>query len=1540
MNKIFFIKGILLPIFIFSGILIASAKETLIPKIDNYKDVNGSTKELKRNFSKIATKANKSNSSLYFIEQERKFDFETDLESDVVSEMNSSFLASSLSSSTTDTIDQAVSQIHALFDKVMNEGRLMEKLDSGAIVSFPIGVGSGNYALLINDLIIKPEGTFFNAYLSFPIPQSDDKLAFMGRNIPLSSEGGLTGEIKLELLTTFNMWIGDGIQLTLNGEGKTYVSWDCDGFKEMVVDADILFDPEIFVPEDAQGNPREGQMIKSHFNVNIADWNDLVVQLSIDPFQIKGLDGVGFAIQDAVFDFSDYRNAPNVQFPSGYLSSYFVADNPNLWRGIYIREASIRLPKQFKIQEGQTSNTGLQGRISFIGHNLIIDEAGFSGTIIAENLLTLKQGKVGDWAFSLEKIGIKLEAGQLTKAGFEGQILVPIMDDNSAFKYTALIDLGNKYTFSVSPTETLNMDIWAAKVDLKPASYLEIKIEDDEFMPTACLHGQAIIEVSSSGLGVGADFESLVVQSKKPYVSCQSFSFGLEGLGSKMGNFPISINNIGFKNVSEDKVGITFNIILNLVGEGDGGFGAEAGLMVVGGMDSERGLTSWKYKYLELTKIAVDISGGAYKIKGSLAFFKNDETYGNGFNGQVSAEFIDIIKVDATAIFGKVEGYRYWYVDALATLPTGIPIGIFQLTSFGGGAFQYMRQLAPGESVGNSEYGTTVSGIVYKPDKAIYLGIKATVGMCTVGSESVFNGDATLEVTFGNGGGIRTIDFRGNAYFLVPPIPESMQSMLEKVDKMANASGGDDTPAYDAKGSLSGHIRIYMDFPNRILHANLEIYAEIAGGLIKGVGANNLAGWAVFHFEPGEWYIHMGSPDKPVGIEILGLVKLESYFMVGHNIPGSPPPPPEVSRILGDIDLDYMGDLNALGNGKGIAFGARFSMDTGDLTFLIFYARFSMGLGFDIMMKDYGNAQCMGRDGVIGVNGWYANGQSFAYITGKIGIKVKVFGKRIQTEILDLGVAAVLQAKLPNPFWMRGIVGGYYNVLGGMVKGSCKFEVVLGEKCQIVQEGSIVQELNAFADITPNTDEADVSVFNTPQAVFNMEIDKEFEMVDFDERSKVFKIQLDYFDIYHNNQKIPVRFKWNDDHTVVSIRPIDILPPETKLVAKAQISFKEKNGATWETVEYDGQIITENKETSFTTGIAPDNIPLSNIEYCYPLVNQYNFHKSEYSKGYLKMLSGQDYLFENTSEWTYKARFMGNDGVKIDVNLIYDHSKNELEYNIPSTLVNKKIYGLAIVGVPIGAASAVDENVNDVEQSIDTGGDDSTMMVTSKEAEGSIIEEKDRNLLTYHFRTSVHSTFKQKISTLFISTGFRRNIHSDVHELGTTVLGDELFDYYEINSEEFYNSLIQFNAVLNDNYFKQSINPLIYSNYINQSVLKIDREKEPFGIPPTKAFYVRQVEDKQMLTEEEINSNYTIGTNTTGAFIYDLIYYYFEDYSDLRTDAAYQISMNRNSSWYTKLVSTYFPAVWDGMYYFNVKYVVPGRNIVTTEYPLIIKNGI
>ena len=105
-----------------------------------------------------------------------------------------------------------------------------------------------------------------------------------------------------------------------------------------------------------------------------------------------------------------------------------------------------------------------------------------------------------------------------------------------------------------------------------------------------------------------------------------------------------------------------------------------------------------------------------------------------------------------------------------------------------------------------------------------------------------------------------------------------------------------------------------------------------------------------------------------------------------------------------------------------LAFGASLDFDTGDLSFLLFYARFQAGMGFDIMLKDYQEARCSNTGKQVGINGWYANGQSYAYLQGELGIRVKLSFLKLKVPIISGGAAVLLQAKLPNPVWMRGYV--------------------------------------------------------------------------------------------------------------------------------------------------------------------------------------------------------------------------------------------------------------------------------------------------------------------------------------------------------------------------------------------------------------------------------------------------------------------------------------------------------------------------------------
>jgi len=1427
----------------------------------------------------------------YAINQFREFTFAEVVGEEMQSNSTFSF-NNELAVSPSDSSVYYEEVTNELLELVKSENRFIDKLDSAAIISLPVGIktelGGLEYIILIDQVSFKSDGAYFNAYMSFKIPQSGKKLSFRGLNIPLSFGGGLKEDIRLELVSSVKIGFGDGIDLVIKGDGSSYVIWDCNGFKKMGISADIIFSADILVPEDANGNIINGEKVRCSFTAEMADWNDLIVSLSLPAFQVKGFDGVGFTVKDAVFDFSDHANFAGMKFPQGYTSTYFLPGNEKLWRGFYLGYVSIRLPKEFD-------------SVSFNAYDLIIDDQGFSGKIIAENIISLDKGKMGNWAFSLDKIGVELVANQLTKAGFNGKVQVPILSADNPLEYTALIDMGGNYAFTISTTKDVKFDVWAADVVLKQTSFIDVIIEDREFKPRAVLNGSASISLSDNGVSLAdITFEALEIASTSPYVKVGAFSFGSEALQQSTAGFPVSIENMG---------------------EFDG-------------------IQSWKYSYLELTKIAVNIDGGAYKVAGSLEFFKNDQYYGNGFKGEATIEIVSMIKIEGMALFGKVNGYRYWYADAMATFKSGIPIGAFALNKFGGGVFHHMRQLDLGEEFGGT-LGLTKSNIIYRPDKEILIGIKASVGLILNSSETVFNGDATLEIVFNVGGGLRTIDFLGNANFITPELPGAAQQLVKLQSRIDEMKGGK-TPERTTTSSLSAELHINMNFPAKTLHANLKVYVNVAGGIIKGIGPGDLAGESVMHFSPDEWYIHVGSPDNPVGLEVLGILRLESYFMVGDNIPGSPPPPAEVSRILGGIDLNYMGAENELASGRGIAFGARITMDTGDLTFLIFYARFTAGLGFDLMMKDYGDIQCAGRSEELGINGWYANGQAFAYFSGKVGIKVKIFGKTKKYEILDLGMAAVLQAKLPNPLWMRGIVGGYYSLLGGMIKGNCKFEVTIGEECEFVGEGSVLEGIEVISELTPATGQTDIDVFNSPQAVFNMEVDKVFEMVDLDGKLKAFRIRLDHFKLTKGAQEIEVNYKWNTDHTVIALQPVDILPGESSIKAVVQISFEERDRNVWLPVKVGNNVITESMEVTFTTGKAPDYIPLNNVEYCYPILNHYNFYSKEYAKGYIQLKQGQDYLFQTNTDFITKGRYSAVNGSIILFNIIYKQN-NEIEYTIPSGMIENTVYSFDLVNIPL-QQDAIDKNVSAKSKmvKIDESDNEQDVTIETREVEGEIKNLKEKIIFTSYFRTSYYSTLKQKLDDMFISTGFRRNIHSDVHELGVTLFGKELFEKYETYWTTEITPLVQFEAVLTDNYYKNVINGLIYNPYQSQSTLKINWREPDFdiGIPPVRALYIRQIPFNKTLTDDEISGGYPLGTATEGAFVYNLIWFYANDFLDLQQQAASQWYKGDKKTWYETLMQTIFPIVSSGTYPFDIKYVVPGRNEVSSKYRVNITNNL
>lgn len=1431
-------------------------------------------------------------------------------------------------------IDRAAS----LYQQVVDEQRFAEMLDASALVDLPIGIvgqnsetGETDYAILIDSLNITPTDAYLVVYMSIPIPQSDQRLTFMGRNIRFTKKGGLTGDVRLQLLQDvgFNL-PGDNMRITIKGGEKTYAEWDCSGFKSMSIEGEALFSRNWLLPandnsgDDAQDDlSTEGKSrVKGHFNISgVTHWNDLVTSVSIDPFRIRGLEDFNISVTNAVFDFSDFHNAPNIVFPQDYQSPQFIGSDRSAWRGFYLQQMTVTLPEEFK-------KKGDNKRLQFIAKDLLIDNMGISGGMAVKNLMTLDEGDLEGWAFSLDSLGIGLNASTIESAAFKGDIIMPVGERSKPFGYTAIINPDDQYIFNVQNKDTLNFSIWKARVTLHPNSELEIESINGDWKPKAVLHGNMNISDKSQDVNLAnIDFEGLSISTTRPYVDVQSFSFSSDYMNNYQA-FPIGLEEISFKKLNEKKSALEIMVRVKL---SDAGFVGDAKLQVLSALQTVDGYDRWKYEKTKLSEVGIEIDQGSYYIKGWLAVFEDDPEYGKGFQGNVEMRFEPGFELSGTALFGKVKGFRYWYSDGFVSLPTGIPFyPPLAFYGFGGGMYSNMSQHGMDNST-RQYVGKTQSGLVYKPDRSIKYGLKATVQVGLISSKETFNADATFEIAFRDSGGISRISLTGNAYLMADQYfsENTMYEQLAELGEEAAEATG--SGLKEGRGMIRAHLYTYFDFDNDVLHGELEMYVNVLGGALQGTGPAGRAGRAVAHFDHSDWYILIGTPDDRVGLSVLKIFKMDSYIMTGKNLPGSPPPPPMMRSIMSQYDLDYMRDLNALESGVGFAFGASTEFDTGDITFLVFYARLAAGAGFDIMMKDYGTARCKGSNSEIGVNGWYANGQAWTYVHGEVGIKFKIFGKRKKKTIFSGSGAMLMQTRLPNPFWMRGAFHIRYRILGGLIKGSVDFEVEIGDKCEVVG-GSVVEGLSVISAVTPMEGSQDVDVFVAPQAVFNIPVNKEFEMLDVDDIKKTFRIKLDHFRVLDGQNEIPGRFEWNDDNSVVAFRSLDILPPNQKLKAEIQISFEEKTRNTsWRQVKNNmGKVITESGETSFTTGEAPNYIPTENVAYSYPLINQFNFYKGENSRGYIKLKIGQPYLFELDQSWRQEGRFVPVQGQGFAFDFAYDAGQRQINFNINSSAFkNGEVYSMQLVSIP--QAKKVDRNVKSKTTNYHETVATVNTEITTKEAEGYIVSSNEEIIFNEYFRTSIYNTFRQKMNSITITSGWSvpdRRTGGPVHELGSTIYADEYFDKAEINGLRDNPSLIQLKADIEDTpWYRDKVYPLVYEGYPFVPGMKIRKRDLELGTPPEYAAYLVQNDENAVVTESNAGSN-PVNYASLGKFSLQVDYYMHKDYKDLQTQTAnyfvtYPEKLTRRMRY---ILETPYPVVSQGEYKIHVDYVLPGKS--------------
>lgn len=463
------------------------------------------------------------------------------------------------------------------------------------------------------------------------------------------------------------------------------------------------------------------------------------------------------------------------------------------------------------------------------------------------------------------------------------------------------------------------------------------------------------------------------------------------------------------------------------------------------------------------------------------------------------------------ALFGSrvsAQNFQYFYIDALVDLgQAGIPLfpGT-ALYGFAGGVYYNMSQDVSGRknSVGakmpednsNTEDPTTVqitsfSGNKYTPNKSNggQFGVIAGVYF-GLSSRSTLEGMLAMEIAFNNNCGFDKFALTGKASIL-------------------SGAGGSFLERYE-NALAQANMLLEIKMNNNLFHtfrANFDYDMAFprsaplvsAKGMLEFYIENTLA--INPQSEKGtQWYFRMGRPRplQPNEISFLnGFLKSDSYFQMGNSIDPMPKIPDRILEIQGvskknndeegsfdQIEYSQVKktrDEDAAASGKGMIFGALTELKA-DPKFLIFYASLYAGVGFDVSILQRDKPECGQPAG-----SWYARGQAYVGAEAACGVNVNVFGIKKQIEFIRAGLGASAELGGPAPLYVRGVLGGRFAVLDGLISGRFNIKFVVGTICDNNQDS---RELKLISEVYP--DGGEVSTLASPIVSFNYPLNKDF----------------------------------------------------------------------------------------------------------------------------------------------------------------------------------------------------------------------------------------------------------------------------------------------------------------------------------------------------------------------------------------------------------------------------------------------------------------
>lgn len=1228
-------------------------------------------------------------------------------------------------------------------------------------IAFSESVKGNEFTIGITNISLSHEGARANIAAGIKLAMFDGPnwVMFTGQDVCLHP-AGFGGQYTLALGSDIVINNTDSnpnmFEVAIKGgEEGCHLSMGCAGIESLQIVGELAFPRNMLVPEMPDGTIGEDKVKATFgFEINPAGQTDSVAQgsnwmaaLNFTPFQINKLEGWTFTVNTAYWDMSDLENPPAIQFPANY------ANVDSSFQGVYIKSAEIKAPAKMAVTDADRAAVTIENIL--IDPNLYMD-------ITATNLLNIDQGQMDSWAFALDTIHIGIWNNSLEGGHISGKIHVPVLDSATHIVYRAMIVQGEtenpqpgqnpgdgkySYDFHVTFTQDVSFPILAANATIASDSELNIHFDpsnedntsisailrgvltiDTEQLPDALPDLPAAVKIPGVAFSVGYSSDEGILDE----FTHIAFASGQKSISG----FAISLDEFGLGSAGNNEVAATFAVSIQLSeGEEDLG-GAGVQFRIISELpDMEEILAvrragqavslvkSIKLKRLVFDSIGINVHTGAVDIDGYILFFNETNAQGirnKGIRGEVHVVVNAGVGVEGRlmVLFGTYgivpetetftfneTFYPYWYVEGQILISQGIPIatgiGLYGLI---GGIGKNVIQTPANVNLG--EFGPSVFTPTYNSYQ-----FKFGVTFGTLPDSEPFNADLIFAASIVNGG-LDAITITGNGYIMAPVTDRASAKVTIMSDLTMLI------PNETRSFSMQGFILVAVN-----------VDGMLVGNMDGGTIANQMVR-ADFYAGEDTWFFFMGQPEMdyedgfdPRGSAMLDLeflqADIKAYLMIGEGVPTQLPPlPPDVKRILDNPGGDYEGTSATAarqaptGTSSGFAHGVYVAIRS-DIDAYLLYANLAVYLGFDMNMTKR-STTCAQTGEVIGINGWYVEGQAYVGLEGGMGLRINILGAEREFELFRLAAAIALAGGGPNPFYFTGRAAVSYSILSGKIKGNSTFSMSIGERCSPLP-GDPFAGINFFEEISPGQNAEDqfpgramrvklaLPVFED-LIIPNPTYDNNGDIVDsYDLR---YEPRISYT-LKRRGTSANLAFQptyWLDENekTQGYLSPTAALRANTTYELYLKVdAFDYQTGSMLQRRSSTGTALGQWKQDTtivFTTGDLPDDLYYF-VNYTNPLPNQRFFMQDDQARGRINLsqIVPQNTFFpasDATGNYQYYVRFTNLDSDEstevpfqylVDQNTmisgsgqVTDISTNHLSFDIPD-LQNEEYYVMQVI---------------------------------------------------------------------------------------------------------------------------------------------------------------------------------------------------------------------------------------------------------------------